>query len=216
MLIDNQSYLLPGQSYSQTVNVPFPYYATGTWYVYVMTNCLFTHSPLDNFIDIGPVVESNPNNNLTANAPFTVTPAPLPGLTVARCRRRPGILGAAPECLVDGYQQGSGNRHRPGLASGYAPSSPVTPTLPADSTWTDEVFMSPDPKLDSNAVRWGRSSTTALSSGASYTDSEQVTLPVGVSGNFYIIVRTDLYGQVYESGSTASESAPLPSPLQST
>ena len=74
----NPSYLAPGDSYSTTVNVPLPVSASGNWYVYVVTNRSFTHTPLDNFIDTGPVRESESINDLTKSTPFNVSLAPLP------------------------------------------------------------------------------------------------------------------------------------------
>ena len=43
----------------------------------------------------------------------------------------------------------------------------------------------------------------ALPAGNSYTQSQSVTLPVGVSGSYYFIVQTDVNGQVFQNGDTA-------------
>ena len=206
VLVNNPSYLLAGQGYSQTVDVPFPVSASGTWYVYVATNRSFTHTPLDNFIDTGPVVESDSTNDMTISAPFSVTLAPLPALTVAPVQTPPAAFSGQPLTVT-----WTVSNQGPGIAIGQAiqdgaPLAPIAPTLPANSTWTDDVFMSPNPTLDSNAIALGTfTHTGALDSGAGYTESEQVTLPVGISGRFYFIVQTDINGQVFESGSTAHE-----------
>jgi subtilase family serine protease len=44
----------------------------------------------------------------------------------------------------------------------------------------------------------------------SHSDTQQVDLPVGGSGSFYLIVETDLYGQVFENGATAHEVMAIP------
>ena len=207
VLVTNPSYLLPGQSYSQTVNVPLPVSASGTWYVYVATNRSYVHTPLDNFIDTGSLAESNTVNDMAASAAFTVAQAPLPDLNVAPVQTPPEAFSGQPLTVSwTVTNQGSGTAIGQPLRVGFAPTSPITPALPAASTWTDEVFMSPDPTLDSNAVSLGTfQHYDALDAGDSYTDSEQVTLPVGVSGNFYFIVETDIAGQVFEGGATADE-----------
>jgi hypothetical protein len=215
VLVTNPSYLLPGQSYSQTVNVPLPVSASGTWYVYVATNRSYVHTPLDNFIDTGSLAESNTVNDMAASAAFTVAQAPLPDLNVAPVQTPPEAFSGQPLTVSwTVTNQGSGTAIGQPLRVGFAPTSPITPALPAASTWTDEVFMSPDPTLDSNAVSLGTfQHYDALDAGDSYTDSEQVTLPVGVSGNFYFIVETDIAGQVFEGGATADEVNSTPSAI---
>ena len=213
----NPSYLEPGDSYSQTVNVPFPVSASGIWYVYVVTNRSFTHTPLDNFIDVGPVVESNSINDMTASTPFTVTPATAADLTVAPVQTPPEAFSGQPLTVSwtvtnQGAAIAIGQAFHGGIGAPVAPYTPAT--LPANSTWTDEVFMSPDSTLDSNAIPLGTFTYNGdLAPGASYSNSQQVTLPVGVSGSFYFIVRTDIDGQVFESGSTAHEISATPSAI---
>ena len=61
------------------------------------------------------------------------------------------------------------------------------------TSWTDVVYLSTDPSLDPrNAIVLGKFSRSgALAIGASYTATLNVTLPYGISGNFYILVFTD-------------------------
>ncbi len=64
--------------------------------------------------------------------------------------------------------------------------------------------MSPDPTIDSSATELGTfAHQGVLAAGSSYTDTETVDLPVGVSGSFYFIVQTDVNGQVFQDGATA-------------
>ena len=77
------------------------------------------------------------------------------------------------------------------------------PTRPA--TWTDAVYVSPKPTLD--AAR----PCSALSSPGRcwrrqrlHVQAKPSTLPVGVSGSFYFLVQTDVYGQVFQNGTTAN------------
>ena len=89
------------------------------------------------------------------------------------------------------------------------------PTRPGVS-WTDAVYMSPDPTLDSNAMQLGTFPQGGpLAAGGSYTP-QTVTLPVGVSGSFYFLVQTDVNGQVFQNGATADNVAATTRPRPST
>jgi RHS repeat-associated protein len=215
VFVTNPSYLEPGQSYSQTVNVPFPVSASGTWYVYVVTNRSFTHTPLDNFLDVGPLRESSSINDLTASAPFTVSLGATPDLAVSNVQTPPDAFsGQTMNVSWTVTNQGTGIAIGQALRGGGAATGPYLPTLPADSTWTDEVFMSPDATLDSKAVALGTfTHDGALEPAGSYTDSEQLNLPVGVSGSFYFIVQTDMNGQVFENGALSNNIEATPSPI---
>ena len=61
------------------------------------------------------------------------------------------------------------------------------------STWYDGVYLSPNPSLDPNQaiflgefIHFG-----ALNIGSSYTETQSVTLPYGISGNYYLLVFVD-------------------------
>ena len=64
--------------------------------------------------------------------------------------------------------------------------------------WEDEVYFSPDPTfIESRATLLGtflHTEDQPLAQGQSYTQTEQVTLPAGIGGTYYIYVRTDQYG----------------------
>jgi hypothetical protein len=75
----------------------------------------------------------------------------------------------------------------------------------AATSWTDEVFLSPTSTFSSTtAVVLGEfAHTGALAAGDSYTQSQSVTLPVGISGSYFFIVQTDVNGQVFQNGARA-------------
>ena len=115
----NPSYLLPGQSYTQTVNVPIPVSVSGMYYYYVATNRAVFHSLLDNFIYTGAVTESNANNDMTISRAVYRHSSPLAGAGGdVGADAAAGIFGPAADHLVDRDQHRTGNRHRAGIAPG--------------------------------------------------------------------------------------------------
>src|SRR5262249_2849903 len=78
-------------------------------------------------------------------------------------------------------------------------SLPVTnnggATRTQQDSWTDSVFLSRDPYLDTNADRYLGSygHTGGLASGASYSISDQLRLPRDLVGPYYLFVVTDPY-----------------------
>ncbi|MUG93294.1 hypothetical protein F7734_12990 [Scytonema sp. UIC 10036] len=91
-------------------------------------------------------------------------------------------------------------------------------------SWYDEVYMSADPYPGNGDEEYflgsryhygdldvyDANSTNGATS--SYTTSLDVTLPIGVSGNFYFIVRTDAGNQVLEFAGDANNIVAQPTP----
>jgi hypothetical protein len=175
----NPSYLDAGQSYMQSVNMHLPISAQGTWYVYVIPDGLGLH--------IHPSMpEGSRSDKLAISAGFNVTLSPPPDLAVTSVKAPAQNFSGQPMNLTwTVANQGTG---------------------PTDAdTWTDFVYMSLNPTLDSSATLLGGfTHQGALAPGSSYTGSGTVTLPIGVSGSFYFLVDTDSKGQVFENGATAN------------
>ncbi|MFN6579144.1 MAG: putative Ig domain-containing protein, partial [Aulosira sp. ZfuVER01] len=68
--------------------------------------------------------------------------------------------------------------------------------------WYDDIYLSSDQTLDPKADYYlGRqqyNSFDVFDSGASYTASKELEIPVGISGNYYFIVRSDAGNYVFE------------------
>ncbi|HHX88190.1 MAG TPA: LEPR-XLL domain-containing protein, partial [Paracoccus sp.] len=65
--------------------------------------------------------------------------------------------------------------------------------------WEDEVFLSRDPVLGADDISLGRIARSGpLLAGESYTASGSFSIPGGVSGPFYLLVRSDTDGSVFE------------------
>ncbi|WP_081402834.1 CARDB domain-containing protein [Scytonema hofmannii] len=98
------------------------------------------------------------------------------------------------------------------------------PGKTSQHSWYDEVYMSADPYLGNGDEEYflgsryhygdldvyDANSTNGATS--SYTTSLDVTLPIGVSGNFYFIVRTDAGNQVLEFAGDANNIVAQPTP----
>ncbi len=176
---NNPSYLDVGQSYQQTVNVPLPISAQGTWYVYVVPDGTGNYHPF-------AMPELSRTDKLQISAAFNVTLSPAPALAVTRVAVPPQDFSGQPMQLT----------------------WTVTNTGPgptATAAWTDTVYVSTKATFDSSAVPLGSfAHQGALAPGASYTTTQTVTLPAGASGAFYFLVKTDMSGQVFQNGATAN------------
>jgi subtilase family serine protease len=67
--------------------------------------------------------------------------------------------------------------------------------------WTDRVFLSPNPELDlqSTALHEDRTNVSALNPGQSYTGTASITIPRGLSGNYYLFVYTNATQSISET-----------------
>jgi subtilase family serine protease len=175
---DNLSYLDVGQSYTQTVDIPLPVDAQGTWYIYVVPDGTGNHHQFE-------MPELSRADKLVISSGFSVTASPAPALVV-----NPVIVP-----LIDFSGQ-------PTNVSWKVTNQGPGPTF-VDS-WTDAVYMSTKNTFDSSAIALGQySHQGALAVGTSYRQSQSVTLPVGVSGSYYFLVVTDTRGEVFQNGNTA-------------
>ncbi len=178
----NPSYLGVGDSYQQNVSVPLPINAQGTWYVYVVPDGTGAHHPF-------AMPEMSRTDKLAISAAFTITLSPPPELAVTAVQ--------APAENFSG---------QPMTASWTVTNNGTGPT--ATGAWTDALYMSTKSTLDASATLLGTfAHQGVLAVNGSYTDNETVTLPVGVSGSFYFLVKTDLNGQVFQNGDTGDNIA---------
>jgi hypothetical protein len=177
--IANASYLNVGDSYQQNLNVKLPIDAQGTWYVYVIPDGTGAHHPF-------AMPELSRTDKLKISSSFIITLSPPPDLAVTSIK--------APDQSFSG---------QPIALSWTVTNQGAGPTI-AD-TWTDAVYMSSNPVLDSSATLLGTfTHKGALAAAATYTDNESPTLPAGVSGQFYFLVKVDTGGLVFENGALAN------------
>jgi hypothetical protein len=180
--VDNLTFLAPGQSYTQTINVSLPQSASGKWYAYVFPNGLGFHYP--------PLMtESTRANNLAISTAFNVQPAPSPDLAASQVTVPAQTFSGQPMPISwNVVNQGQGATNA--------------------TSWTDNIYMSSKSTLDSSATLLGSvTHTGALAPGDHYAGSTTVNLPVGVSGSFFFFVQTNANGAVAENGKTSNNIA---------
>ena len=81
------------------------------------------------------------------------------------------------------------------------------------SRWFDRIYMSSDSVLDGSDLLLGEQNRNGvLAVGESYTATREVTLPIGVSGDFFFIVETDaglqVFEQAFDGNNTGFDAAP--------
>ncbi len=185
--------LEPGQSYTVNYTVTLPAGTGGQYYLYIDLDAhndlppgLYTYQARLELTDWWPASTGDnsywlsefsqwafedPNNNRKAT-PFDITYRE-PDLTVTNI--------TVPSNVVSGT------------------TVPITYTVTNNGTratrtasWTDRIFLSEDPSLDTYDTVLGQTSYgQVLAPGASYTETVNVRVPDGIQGNFDVIVYAD-------------------------
>ncbi len=84
----------------------------------------------------------------------------------------------------------------------------------ASGTWTDSVFLSEDATWDIADRPLGRASFSGtLQPDGSYTLTLDALMPAAAPGNYRVIVRTDIFNQVYEGVNEVNNRAASPNAL---
>ncbi len=184
----NPSFLNVGDSYTQTVEVPLPISAQGTWYVYVVPDGTGFHHPFS-------MPELSRSDKLQISSGLNITLSPPPDLTVA------SVQGPA--------QNFSGQSMTVNWNVSNIGTGPTFAT-----GWYDAVYLSTDTTLDSSDTLLGTfSHDGSLNAGNNYINKQTVSLPSGLSGQFYVLVQTDAFGQVFENGATANNVGATTAPI---
>jgi RHS repeat-associated protein len=179
--------LAAGGSYSASLTVTLPQtLAGGSDYLIVATDRPV--APPNDSQGLNLVIESNENNNETAAA-TTINLSAVPNLTVTNVTAP--LTGTAGQVLplswtVTNSGAGTGN-------------TPIT----------DSVYLAYGTLFDPTSERYVGSLAYSggLASGASYTQSDDLQLPAGVAGTFYVFVETNSNGAVYERNAPVSAAA---------
>jgi subtilase family serine protease len=175
--------LAPGGSYQATNQLTLPMARSGNFWLFVQTD-------LPN-----SVFESNKVNNVSAPlaGSFTLTPPDLAPLNLA-------LLGGS--SVVSPIPN-------PQVQLTWAVTNQGTGT--ASGGWYDYFWFSTNGVVDANSVTLtALYHSPPLAPGGSYQATNQLTLPMAGSGNFWLFVQTDLSNSVFESNKVNNLSAPLP------
>lgn len=179
----NSSYLKAGDSYSNSLTVTLPQGIDGYYYFLVQTDYTNQVFELD-----------SEDDNLGVSRATDVELTPPPDLQVTAVN--------APSQSFSG---------QPISLSWTVTNAGTGRTL--ETNWYDDIYMSADEIWDGNDYYLGRESHSGvLYSGESYSVTRNFTLPIGVSGDFYFLVRTDrgnqVYEHVFESNNTGRDATP--------
>jgi hypothetical protein len=166
--VQNASYLNPGQAYRSSLNVTIPGGLEGTYYFFVRTD------------DQDQVFETNRSGSVLISAPVFVDLTPPPDLQVA--------------AIIAPHNAFSG---QPVSLEWTATNFGLGQTIVSD--WYDQVFLYTNSVLGAGAISLGQfPHSGALVPDAGYAASNIVTLPIGITGNWYFIVQLDAGHAIYE------------------
>ncbi|WP_053540396.1 ELWxxDGT repeat protein [Anabaena sp. WA102] len=167
---NNPSYLNAGDSYTNHLDVTLPRGISGNYYFLVKTDV--RNNVFEN---------DKENDNLTVGSPTNVSLTPPPDFQVTN--------------VTIPSQSFSGQSLN---LSWTVTNKGIGKNL--ETVWYDQVFLSTDEVLDADDRNLGTFSQNGiLNSNDSYTSSQTVSLPIGISGDYYFFVRTDAGNQVFES-----------------
>lgn len=159
-----------GGSYTQRTTVQLPDTISGNYYVHVVT-------------DWGNVVyeHATEDNNTGRSSVVNVILAPPVDLVVPRIDI-PATAHTGGKLVMSWRVENAGG-------------SSTNRTY-----WRDDVYLSPTPTwnkqtaiLLGTVARW-----TGLSAGEGYTAERELNLPNNITGNYYVIVKTDALNDIYE------------------
>ena len=189
--VANTSYLNPGESYTNRLSVVLPETVDGRYQFLVETDGS-SRGPFDvgNFVyELG-----NEGDNVGASNATQVALTPPPDL-------EPIAINAPSQAFSGQTMPLSWTvvNNGPGVTKGL--------------NWIDSLYMSADNILDEHDILLAnRSHNGSLEPGQSYQSTWDVTLPIGVSGDFYFFVKTDSNNQIREFAYDANNSGYDPTP----
>ncbi len=186
--------LAPNGSYTVSTQFGVPAGLSGAYYVIVLTDPPSAWQPQ------GVVVESSEGNNATASTvPMLIELPPPTDLQVDSI--------SVPAAATAGQP----------VTISYTVSNHSS--VPAVGSWSDSVYLSPDPTFDTNAQLIGTCNegnlggAVSLAQGQGYAGSVTATLPPELPGNYYVLVYANVFNTVYEGANYANNVLTAPSQL---
>ncbi|MDP2433475.1 MAG: CARDB domain-containing protein [Pseudomonadota bacterium] len=175
--------LNPGESVTRTQNLSLPFNVSGDRWLVVRTEARDQHYEVTNAVPPSHPDAEN-NNTLLDDQKFSVIFPPIPNLQVSAITP-PDHSYSGQDAVISWTVSNVG---------AGATSVP---------TWYDAVYLSSDTELGGDLYlgRTGNPSFLAASGGLgdNYTSSLHFTLPQGISGDYYYLVKTDYLNNVFEN-----------------
>ncbi|MBD2200392.1 MULTISPECIES: CARDB domain-containing protein [Calothrix] len=190
--VEHTSGLAAGASYTINKTLKLPTDLTGSFYIFVITD-----PPQDSAI--GRVFEGeNEGNNATASVQPLIIELPPPSDLQVDTITQPGSVKTGDNIQLEWTVFNRGN-------------------YKAEGEWTDAVYLSTDNIWDINDVVIGRVAYRGtLQLGQSYTSKLTAALPPAIPGQYRIIIRPDIFNQVYEGLNEANNRTASADPLNVT
>ena len=173
---DHTGGLAAGTSYSITDDFRLPSDLTGSFYVIVLTD-------LPQSASYGNVYEGpgESNNAQASPQPLILDQPPAADLQVASVTANADSADVGDTISVQ-WQTVNAD-----------------PTNPVVGSFTDAVYLSADPNWDiSDPLLGTLRYSGGLAAGASVTQNLNVAIPATAPGQYFLIVRTDLFNEIYE------------------
>ncbi len=171
-------------SYTDTGAFELPITISGLWYLAVETDAATS------------VLESNESNNQRyTRTQIDIASAQPANLVVTAVSAPVSVLSGQPIAIEWTVANvGSG-----GTSTG---------------AWTDAIYLSPDTTLDTAADRLlsGFGQSGFLDASESRTQNESFVVPLGVSGSYHVLVKTNSNAAVYEAGQDSDNDAATATP----
>ena len=182
--IDVNGPLAPGASALRKQRITLPLNLSGPRWVLVVT---------DSSNDIFEFNRED-NNSLISAQPVNVILSPTPNLAVPYVTSPTNAAFSGQQILVTWAVTNSG------LGSTRSPY------------WYDAIYLSTDTSFGNDTTLANIPNASYLNPGESYANSATVTLPRGINGTYYLLVRTDAGNHVFENadeGDNGTASAPF-------
>jgi len=172
--IENTGRLQPGASYTGDANVTIPQKIGDSYYIYVVTDVDGNGNVYEEFGE---------TNNIAAAHPISITLTPPPDFEVTSVSTPNTTAGSGQNINVQWTVINNG------------------PGKPFESVWNDRIYLSASSSLnpDTAIVLGTFSNSVVLEAGKTYSRSENVKIPDGVEGTFYLHVKTDCDNQIFEN-----------------
>jgi len=181
--VDHRGSLAPGGQYTAAGTVTLPVGISGTYYLFVTAD----------WANVAAGATGEMDNSTSIALPITLT-AP-PNLQVTEFQTSGLILSGQP-LSIDWTVTNTGNG----------------PTRASETSWTDRIYLSQNGVLDpiNDPLLGSFTHNGGLTPGVSYTQSQAVTLPVGISGPYTLFMVVDANNQVYQASAGTIDSQALP------
>jgi YD repeat-containing protein len=182
--VQHRDGLPAGTAYTNSISFQTPANLTGPWYVFVITDPPNPGQPS------GTVFETNESNNATATAVPLLIDQPPPADLETTTITIPATAQVGDQIEIK--WTGKNN------AGAYA----------ASGTWTDAAYLSSDAAWNVSDPFLGKVSISrTLQPGDTYNAVLNATLPPVAPGSYRVIIRTDVFNNVYETNKVNNTTA---------